>query len=261
MRLLGLLLGVIVLAHAAQLTTSGDETAGASSTADNAAPQQVTPEGEADPGSEKKTSQQGAGRLVRPGMEEDVAEKKSVSGANTTLSAQEEEEKKKMVCLCKKSSKVPAEQDDKVLAAGWRKRAKKCEASAEENAQGEDKCVVVKKAARCETKEDRKKNEQCGKPKTKKQKEAEIAARQTTKEAKQGEEAAEKKSQASKCLSKYCADADNLNRAKTDGKPPSGTQCYDRCNKSHCTKLFDSGWEHWYECVQTCVANCFAFED
>merc|ERR1719240_2380709 len=91
-----------------------------------------------------------------------------------------------MVCLCKKSSKVPAESNDKVLAAGWRKRAKKCEA-AEEGEAGSDKCVVVKKAARCETAEDRKNNEQCkAKPKTKKAKEAEAAAKQAKKEGKEG---------------------------------------------------------------------------
>merc|ERR1719240_755326 len=113
-----------------------------------------------------------------------------------------------MVCLCKKSSKVPAESNDKVLAAGWRKRAKKCEA-AEEGEAGSDKCVVVKKAARCETAEDRKNNEQCkAKPKTKKAKEAEAAAKQAKKEGKEAEKDAEIKSHNSKCLSKYCADAD-----------------------------------------------------
>merc|ERR1719183_2108461 len=92
MRALVLLFAVLALAHAAQITTSGDETAGASSTSDNAAPQSITPEGEADPGSEGKSSQ-GAGRLIKPGSD-DVEEKKAAAGANTTMSASEVEEKK-----------------------------------------------------------------------------------------------------------------------------------------------------------------------
>merc|ERR1711918_174344 len=97
-------------------------------------------------------------------------------------------------------------------------------------------------------------------PKTRAQKEAKAkanAAKAAAGEAAEAQAAAEGKS---KCLSKFCADEDNLNRAKGSLNPPSSLECYDRCQKSHCINLFDAGWEHWYECVQTCTGSCYQID-
>jgi len=169
----------------------------------------------------------------------------------------------KTSCMCKKSADMAPESQDKVLSAGWKKRAKKCGESAPaslgEQLEDPNKCVKLSKP-RCENKDIKKDKDQCGTPpKSKKDKEA----LEESKAAKAAEREAKSKlleaSTKAKCLSKYCADEDNLNRPKGNIKPPTSMQCYDRCNKSHCTKLFDQGWEHWYECIQTCVNNCYKF--
>jgi len=246
---------ILVALFAAAVMGQDDGTAGSSATVDNAAhgvgnpdsaSKLMNPEG----ASSEVNDDEGMGKLLRPGGDSQEAM------SNSTVAP----EKKPMACLCKGVDKMP--EDSKVLSAGWKKRAKKCGAQQEEGEQADpEKCEPTGKV-RCADKEEAKKGSQCAsKPKTKRQKEAKAAAKEKKAKDKAAKEEGSEMAAKSKCLSKYCNDDDNLNRPKKGVVPVTSIQCYDKCNKNHCIKLFDQGWEHWYECVQTCVGSCFAFHD
>jgi len=200
--------------------------------------------------------QEGMGAAYQPGsiMQADD------STAEAIVNATEEEQKKKdMVCLCKKVKNMPASAQEDVLAAGWKKRAIKCADDGTEDgnmtAADAEKCTVIAKP-KCKSKDDAKDDDQCARAPRSKQTAKDSAAAE-----KKAALDAEKTALKSKCLSKFCADEDNLNKSKKPTTPPTSTACYDKCNKSHCVKLFDMGWEHWYECIQTCIGNCFKVVD
>jgi len=203
-------------------------------------------------------SEQGTGKLIVP---DDMTEKTPEGGPEMVAAG---DDKNNTVCLCKKTKNMPPEAQDKVLAAGWKKRAKKCGESAppsepEPEVTDPNKCVKLTKP-RCENKDVKKEKDQCASPvKSKKSKEESSAAQAAKAEEREKKEKLLESTVKAKCLSKYCSDEDNLNRPKGTAKPPTSMQCYDKCNKSHCAKLFDQGWEHWYECIQTCVNNCYKF--
>lgn len=242
----------ILLCFLLAASLAQDDTAGSSTTVDNAQ------HGPGNPDSAEKlmnsestadvNEDEGMGKLIRPGGDQ------AVEAKNETVAT-----KKPMACLCKGVDKMP--EDSKVLSAGWKKRAKKCGTQQEEQQQADpEKCEPTGKV-RCADKEELKKGSQCAsKPKTRRQKEAAAAKKEAKAKEKAGKEDAAEMGAKSKCLSKYCNDDDNLNRPKKGTIPVTSIQCYDKCNKNHCIKLFDQGWEHWYECVQTCVGSCFRFE-
>merc|ERR1711907_53731 len=184
-------------------------------------------------------------------------------------------------CLCKAEKKRPVEEDEleKVLAAGWKKRAKKCAGGPASGATGPDgtpldpvdpncpkcppppppdpnKCIKVK--PRCEKKPDKEKP-QCQTPKmTLAEREADVvAATQKAEERDKRDRLLEKATKA-KCLSKFCDPENDLNRHRK-GKPPTSMQCFDRCNKQHCVRVFDVSWDQWWMCMQSCVNSCFKF--